>query len=186
MISGNVTAAKPKVGGAIYVAPAGTTLPTDSTTALTSAFKELGYASEDGLSNNSSPESDAIKAWGGDTVLTLVKGREDEFGLTLIEAVNLDVLKLVYGSSNVSGALSTGVTVTVNASDTGEHVFAVDMVLKDNVTKRIVIPRGRVTEVGEVKYSDSDAVGYQIKIKCEADSSGNTHYEYIKAAASGS
>ena len=183
MTSGNVTAAKPKVGGAIFVAPVGTTLPTDATTAL-AGFAELGYASEDGLSNSSAPESESIKAWGGDTVLTLMTSREDTFSLTLIEATNLDTLKLVYGDSNVTGALETGIAISVNAKDTGSHSFVIDMVLKNNALKRIVIPCGRVTDVGEIAYTDSDAVGYETTITCESDASGNTHYEYIKAASS--
>ncbi len=182
MISSNVTAAKPKVGGAIYIAPVGTTLPTDATTALGEAFKELGYASEDGLTNAHSPESDAIKAWGGDTVLTLMTSRDDTFSLTLIEATNLEVLKLVYGDTNVSGTLETGIAISANAKDLEAHAFVVDMVLKDGAAKRIVIPQATVTEIGEISYKDSDAVGYDTTLRCEADSNGNTHYEYIKAA----
>lgn len=184
MTSSNVTAAKPKVGGAIYYAPIGTTVPTDGTTALASAFVELGYASEDGLTNSATPESDSIKAWGGDTVLTLMTGREDTFSFTLIEAMKPEVLKLVYGDTNVSGSLANGIAVNVNSKDLEDHVFVVEMILKDNATKRIVIPQAKVTEVGEVAYTDSDAVGYEITLSCMADSSGNTHYEYIKAAAS--
>ena len=37
----NVTTAKPKIDGAIYSAPKGTTLPTDAKTALDAAFKPL-------------------------------------------------------------------------------------------------------------------------------------------------
>lgn len=182
MTSGNVTAAKPKVGGAIYVAPTGTTLPTDTTTALDAAFKELGYASEDGLTNSSNPENESIKAWGGDVVLSLMTGREDTFSFTLIEAINDEVLKLVYGSTNVSGTLSTGLAVTVNTKDLENHAFVVDMVLKGGAAKRVVIPNAKVTEVGEVTYADNAAVGYAVTLTATADGSGNTHYEYIKTA----
>lgn len=182
MTSSNVTAAKPKVGGAIYYAPIGTTLPTDAVTALGDAFKELGYASEDGLTNSNTPESDTIRAWGGDTVLTLMSNREDTFSLTLIEALKEDVLKLVHGDTNVTGTLATGITVNSNAKDLEDHCFVVDMVLKNNAVKRVVIPQGKITEIGEVTYSDSDAVGYEITITCMADANGNQHYEYIKAA----
>ena len=62
----NVTAAKPKVGGAVWRAPLGTTLPTDAKTALDKAFKSLGYISSDGLTNAKSQirasSSDAISS----------------------------------------------------------------------------------------------------------------------------
>ena len=65
-----VTAGKPKVGGALFRAPAGTALPTDAVTALAEAYKCLGYVSEDGVTNSTSIDSDEVKAWGGDIVLT--------------------------------------------------------------------------------------------------------------------
>ena len=48
----NVSTGKPKVGGAVFTAATGSTLPTDATTALDEAFKSLGYCSEDGVTNS--------------------------------------------------------------------------------------------------------------------------------------
>lgn len=178
----NVSVGKPKASGAIYVAPIGTTLPTDATTALDNAFKCLGYVSEDGLTNTNSPESDTIKAWGGDTVLTLQTSKEDTFSFTLIEVLNLDVLKFVYGDTNVSGTLATGITITANSKQLESHILAIDMNLRDNAVKRIVIPNGTVSEIGEISYADDSAVGYECTVNTAPDTSGNTHYEYIQRA----
>ena len=178
--AGNVSAGKPALNGAVYRAASGTTLPTDATTALSADFKCLGYCGEDGLVNSNSPSTTDIKAWGGDTVLSIQEEKTDTFQVTLLEVLNADVLKAVYGSTNVSGTLSTGVTITANAKEAEEGVWAVDMLLNSSTVKRIVIPKGKITEVGDITYSDSDPIGYEVTITALPDASGNTHYEYIK------
>lgn len=177
----NVTAGKPKKGGAIFRAPLGTTLPTDATTALDAAFICLGYCGEDGLVNANSPESDSIKAWGGDTVLTFQTAKEDTFQFALIESMNPDVLKAVYGDANVTGTLDTGITVRANSDPQEAAAWVIEQVLRDGAHKRIVIPSAAVTEVGDITYSDEDAVSYETTITATPDEDGNTHYEYIKA-----
>ena len=173
-----ISYAKPKVGGGVCLAPVGTALPQDATTNLDEAFKDLGYISEDALTNENSPESEVIKAWGGSPVLVVQTEKEDTFTLKLIEILNLDVLKLVYNKANVSGELSSGITVKANSKTMDENSFVIDMILKKAI-KRIVIPCGTIKEVAEIKYGDDDAVGYEVTILATANASGDTHYEYI-------
>ena len=180
--SSNVSAGKPKVTGAIFIAPVGTTLPTDSTTALNSAFVELGYASDAGVVNSESRETETIKAWGGDTVLKPFTGKEDTFSFTLIEALNVNALKLVYGDSNVTGDLTNGISIKSAAEDLDYHSFVIEMVLNGAV-KRIVIPSAKVTEVGDITYADGEAIGYDTTLSAVPDAAGGTHYEYIKAVS---
>lgn len=178
----NVTASKPMKTGAVHRAPLGTTLPTDTTTALDAAFKNLGFISEDGLTNENGPSSESVKAWGGDIVLNVQSEKPDKFKFTLIEALNPEVLKTVYGDKNVTGTLDTGITVKANSEPQEEYSWVIDMVQKGSV-KRIVIPCASVTEVGEVAYTDTGAVGYATTISAVPDTAGQTHYEYIKKKA---
>ena len=176
------TVGKPKVGGGVSVAPLGTTLPTNATGTLNAAFTNIGYITEDGVTNTINRESNAIKAWGGDTVLNVQTTFEDQGQMTMMQVMNVEVLKTVFGDDNVTGALASGITVNVNSDQLQAHVWVIDMLYNNDTLKRVVIPNATVIEIGDIVYVDGDPVGYEITLGTVPDDAGNTHYEYIQKA----
>ena len=179
--SDKVSTGKPKTAGAVYRAPAGTTAPTDASTELAAAFKELGFVSDDGVSNSNSGDSTDVCAWGGTPVLTTQSEKTDEWKLTLIESLNTEVLKTVYGDDNVT-VDTTGkkITVKAGAAQLASSVYVIDMLLKGGALKRVVIPVGSLSDVGDIVYKDDEPIGYEITIKGADDGTGHTHCEYIQ------
>ena len=182
----NVTFGKPKVSGAIYraVCGDGVTIPTTVSEDLDSDLICLGYVSEDGVTHTMENSDEGIKAWGGDTVLVPDVDRTDSFQFTLLEVMNEDVLKAVFVDSNVTVTAATSsapkqIAVASNSAVQPDCVGVIDMIMQGGNPKRIVIPKGAINEIGEVTYKDDEAVGYQITVNGKADSSGNTHYEYM-------
>lgn len=181
----NVTAGKPKIGGAVFRAPKGTILPTSAAAELAVAYKCLGYCSEDGISNGSDSSSNKVSAWGGDVVLNMITPGSDTFSLTLIEALNAEVIKAVYGSDNVTVETGGDIKLSVNGGSDEEAVYVFDLLLKGGAVKRIVVPCATITSLGEIKYSDNSAVGYSITLTAVNDEDGNSHYEYIHIPSAG-
>ena len=175
----NVTPGKPRVGGAIFYAPTGTTLPTDASTDLDSAFISVGNISEDGVSNGMSKDTEKIYAWGGKVVLIVTKSVDDEFSFSMLDTKDANAKAIIFGSSNVETDSTTGmITSKVSADDPDTFSWVIDMILTDDTLKRIVVPQAQVSEIGDIEYQDGDVTKYEVTLSCLEDDDGYTHYEY--------
>lgn len=181
----NVSVGKPKVGGAVFVAPKGTAVPTDATTELATSFVNVGFISEDGVTNEIETDSEEIKAWGGDIVLNPQTSRAERYTFTMIET-NATALKLAFGADNVSVDSSSGaITIKHNGNEKEENVVVIETLIGTDRIKRQVIPRGKNTELGEIVYKDDEVMGYETTITAQLDENGNTAYEYIATIKEG-
>lgn len=178
----NVLAGKPLVGGGIFVAPKGTTRPTDATTTLNPAYKGTGYVSEDGVTETIDRSTDKIRAWGGDTVKVVQSEFGVQYEFTFIETLNSDVLKAVYGDANVTTTPATSSKgtlhkVKLNSGTLPEQQFVIDM--KDgDATVRIDFI-GQISEVGDVTYSDEEVIGYPVTVVAIPDANGDSALKYL-------
>lgn len=182
--SSNVSFGKPKATGAVYVAPAGTAVPANATSALAAAYQGLGYVSEDGLVNSVEADTESVHAWGGDQVLVGQTTFGETFTVNLIET-NVETLKVWYGEDNVTEDGSGNITVNQNSAELPEMVVVFELVLTGGRVKRIVVPKARIADrSGEITYVDGEPIAYPAVFTAFPDEDGNTHTEYIAVVSS--
>lgn len=192
--SANVTFSKPGTStnksGYIWVAPLGTTVPTDATTELASAFVGLGYLSEDGLTEPASFEpGDDIVAAGGDTVAQADPTFSKTWTGTCIEALNEDLLRVAYGSTNVTvtpADKSDGtITVKEQAGDIEHHVIVIDEMLKGGRKRRNVMADATFLITGDISHVHTALVNFEFTITAypTADQPAQTQYITIPKKA---
>lgn len=178
----NVVAGSPLATGGILIGDLTSAAPTTALSAL-AGFSAAGYIGEDGVTETNERSTDRIRAWGGDTVKVVQTEHNVTYQFTFLETLNADVLKAVYGEDNVTTTASTASTgtlheVAINASALPHKSYVFEV--KDGSAKiRIYVPDGQITEVGEVTYSDSEVVGYQVTVEAFADELGNKAYKFL-------
>ena len=176
----NVSAGKPKVTGAVFVAPAGSAIPADAVAPLDTVYKCMGYVSEEGVKNNQDVTTKDTNAWGGDVVASTVTGYKETFEMTFIET-NLIVLKEYYGENNVT---ETGNTIAIahGPTDAQGHPWVIETVLNNGRIQRDVIPNGKIGARGEKVYADGNNIAYKMTINALPGSDGKTAHTYIASA----
>lgn len=178
----NIVAGVPLATGGVLLGATTATAPTTATAALT-GFTGAGYIGEDGVTETNERNTDKIRAWGGDTVKVVQTEHNVSYKFTFLETLNGDVLKAVYGDDNVlttAATVSSGTLheVQINGAELPRKSFVFEV--KDGAAKiRIYVPDGQVTEVGDVTYSDSEVIGYEVTVEAFPDSLGNKAYKFM-------
>lgn len=177
--SANVSSAKGVKGGYIYIAPVGTTLPTDIATPLDSAFSVLGYLSEDGYVETIESDSEDIVDLNGDLMDSPTTSRVESAQFTLAE-IKADTLKVQYGPDNVTDEDGI-ITVRHNGDSVATYSYILELLLKSGRRWRKVVPMGQSSELDDLTIAVSELCARAITVKYLSDESGNTCYDYIES-----
>ena len=171
------------VTGAIWVAPNGTTLPTDATTSLSGTWKLLGFTSDAGVTISENRSTNAIKAWEGLTeVYNVVSEYTESISFMPIQ-INGDVAKLTWGEDNVT-ASSTAITAKHGAQDLAPVCIVIETVPRDNIVKRYTGTFQLISR-GDATLDGTQVDGRQLTFNAIADTNGVTMYEYTAITPGG-
>ena len=173
----NVAILKPATAGAVYYGTADATVPTSATATLT-GFECVGYIGEDGITKNVSRESTSIKDWGGETIKTVQTDYEATYQFVMTEALNETALKAFYGEDNVTVS-DNKITIAASSAELPIRAWVIDAITDEGKAYREVIPKGKISDTGDISFKRDEATGYDITVTALPDDSGKTHYIYI-------
>lgn len=159
--------------GDIYVAPVGTTLPTDPTASLAAGWSgSLGYVTEDGVQWAPNFEINQIPAWQSFyPVRTLITGRNISVGFSLMQW-NTPSLILAFGGGAVTEPSGNVFRYSPpSASELDERALIVEWADGDK-DYRLVVPKGLVSDLGETQLARTEAAVLPITFTINAPPEG--------------
>jgi hypothetical protein len=179
-------APSPRTSGSVMWAPTTVTLPTTSYVALVggvSGFNDLGYVDENGLKQKEDRVNTDVFVWGGDLVGTLQDKYSRTMTFRLMQFNNQNTQAASHGLSNVTFTAATTtngneIAVQLNAKllDTRSWVF--DGLYQSQLA-RVVIPIGRVVQLGEVDMTHKMYSTLECTLKAYPDAVKNHGYMYL-------
>lgn len=183
----NVYAAEPMSTGGIIVFPLGTAPPAEpddpegATAPLDASGVDLGHVGDDGVTETADRTIDRKRNWGGVVVKVLQTEYNHSYKLILLESLNADVLKAVYGADNVDvdndGA---DIVIRKNNKKMKRVTWCIDSVDTElDAYYRDWIPEGQIVTVGDVTKVHSDTISYEIEIEAFPDKANNNAISWI-------
>lgn len=157
------------ITGELFVAPVGSTAPTDATSALDAAWLGLGYVGEDGVTEAYDETIEEIVAWQNAAVVrSNTTESKATLKLKLIETKKRTLELYHKGSTVVTNGAEYKIDVKTPTTDLRAFVLQVVDGTKD---LRIYVPTGEVTERGEIVYANGEPVGFEVTLTCYPNAS---------------
>lgn len=155
--------------GEVFVAPKGTSGPTDVTTPLAATWKSLGILEQDAGAEESREETKSeVFGWGTGLARTLFSKHKRSIKVTALET-NATVLKLI----NPGSTASTGGGVTTFTVKNPVHVQQAFVIEETDgtITRRRIIKAAYASVTGTIKDAETAATMFEVTIDVTPDAS---------------
>lgn len=128
----------------------------------------LGFVSEDGVTKTVERSTEKIKDWNGDTILITQTDHSVTLQMTLKEAGNAEVLKLIAGDDNVT-INGDSITVDDTADELPHRCIQIDIRSSATSKVRLFAADAQVTAVGDVVFVRGNTIEYQVTFELFPD-----------------
>lgn len=166
-------------GGVLFVAPAGTPLPTNATDKLDDAFKNVADLNEDGITNGTDMDTTDVDNMSGQQAASFITSYAETVQFTMLETT-ATVLRTRYGNNRVTANGEDVISYTTGMPK-AEHISIVAELLLEGMNKkqRKVFPDAILTDSDDVQYHAGDAIAYSVTFSTFPDKQGNNSYNYF-------
>jgi hypothetical protein len=150
--------------GNILVAPYGTAIPETLGDELDAAFRDLGYASTDGVTDSFEQEVSETEAWQSDLPIDRrVTKRMRGLAATLLQT-NRENYALAFGDGTWAETAPEEYEYTppADTDPLAEYVVVVE-IFDGDVHDRIILKRATMTEAVEIQHVRNEAAQYPLK-----------------------
>lgn len=187
MDASQVTVGSAAVTGAIWVAPNGTTLPTDASAKLPAAWTLLGFTSDAGVQISETSSNTAIRAWEGRAEVYNLRTEYTESVSFMPIQCNEDVAKLMWGADMVTVGTGGKMTAKHHGKTLEPVCIVIETTPREDVVKRYC-GTFQLTTRDSQTMDGTQVDGRTLTFNALADDNGVTMYEHtaVTTASSGS
>lgn len=153
------------------------TLPTNASDPIPGDFTEVGAISSDGISEATNQDRTDFFIWQNNALARRVPG---QFTKTLTFAAaetSLVTVGVQFPGSTITQT-AEGLSVAEKPPVTDVRNWVLHGIDGNTRALRLVVPRGEVTERGDVVWSGENVTIYEWTLSCYVDPSGNVMYRY--------
>jgi hypothetical protein len=166
----------------VWVAPLGTTPPTDIDTDPATGWDLIGYLDGDaGVVKSLDEDSSTLKAWGGVPIEDVSTFNGESFAFTAVE--DNDVVWMLLYPGSAAPTTATGTTTRVaSVPNRVPQAWLIRLTRGDGTKKQYLITKGVGRPTSDITENETDLSGVEITVNVLANSSNELHTETIKAA----
>jgi len=158
--------------GMLFHAPANTALPSYPTATLASAWKEVGYVAEDGITWHHGRSAEPLKDWSNSIRRQLQTDTTGTVAAPIISTTK-EVLQTLFGSGNVTETAADTTHGKLEAIEVKEGVISGEeaflFLMKDgDDTFMLGTTKGFITNLDDVSFAPGSAITWGATISADA------------------